>query len=310
MPIINLGQKGKATFNVVKVGKPKGLNIAGCEPITIYDCNYITPVLANNTGNDLENDRSSFLGMFQDWTTSAIFVIQKKTGTTFIDKGTVNDNSYGEWFPQNSFKKKPKYAGFIANWSLILAAWGEGIYRVKITEFNPLNLSGKENFSMEFCLKQFSCFNWENTVRLEWYSNYEIGNINDDKDILDFADINWFNQLRIPNSIFGYPKSSYETQENQHTNGEFEPVTDVQTELYQLTIGLSPAYIHDIIKTYALMSSKLSITDYSSNNPQGIYYKDVKKKSGFEPRWGKQRKCAPVTIELEPRFNNLETFRR
>jgi hypothetical protein len=83
----------------------------------------------------------------------------------------------------------------------------------------------------------------------------------------------------------------------------------VQEETYQLTLGSLPAWVHDIVKTYACMSGSLRITDYSQNNPQKIIEKAVKLTSGYDPRWNKQNKCAPVTLEFKPTFNRLETFR-
>ncbi len=304
----NVGQKTKITYALVNTGTAKSLDIEDCDT-AVNDCNYITPVLASGSSNDLENDKSSVLGMFQSWTTSAIFVLQKKTGGTFIDKTTITDNSYGTWYPQGAFASKPKYAGFIADWKFIRLDFGDGIYRVKVTEINPLYPEGIVKYSMQFCLKEFTCTAPENTVRLDWTNTKKLGDITNDKNILDFGDIVWPSQLRVPNSIFGYPKSIYETEEIQYTNGQFETVVDKQTETYTLTIGLIPSYIHDMLKTNALMSGTLQITDYSSNNPATILQKDVKKKSGWEPRWSKTNKCAPVTIELEPRYNNLEIDR-
>jgi len=308
MALTDIGQKSKIVYALVSTGTAKSLDIVGCES-SINDCDYITPVMANDSGNLLENDRSSFLGMFQDWTTSAVFVLQKQIGGTYIDQVTITDDTYGEWFPQGSFPSKLKYAGFIAYWNQIKSGFGEGIFRMKVTEINPLEPSGIIKYSMPFCLKEFTCTTPENTVRFDWTNTKKLGNISNDKEILDFGDIVWPSQLRIPNSIFGYPKSAYETEEIQHTNGQFETVVDKQTETYQLTLGRIPSYIHDILKTNALMSGTLQITDYSSNNPASILQKDVKKKSGYEPRWTKTNKCAPVTLELEPRYNNLEIDR-
>lgn len=306
MALVDIGQKTKTVFQFVSSGKTTpSFSVEDCAT-TQYNCDYENVVMANDSGLDLENDKSSVLGMFADWTTAAVFVLQKLESGVYVDKNTIVDNTFGEWFPQGSFDSKPKYAGFIAHWALILPVYGVGEYRIKTTQTNPLNPTGQDKFSHPYCLSVFGCGGFDNTVRLEWHQNGKIGSMEKDEDILDFADINWFNQYRIPNSIFGYPKSSYETEEIQYTNGEFEEVTDIQTQTYTLTIGLLPSYLHDIIKTYALMSGTLVVSDYSTNNPTQITNKKVKKSSGYEPRWTKQNKCAPVTIELEPRINNLE----
>jgi hypothetical protein len=305
--ITDVGQKWKETFELVSSGAGLSSPIPeGCDTNTLYDCQYQNVVLANDTGEDIQNDKTPFWGLFQNWTTSAVFTLQKKTGGTFIDKATLNNSDYGVFSPMGTFTDFPKYTGYTIHWSDVLDEFNEGIYRVKVVEINPLNPSGKTSFSVEYCLKTFNCNTWENTVRLEWYSNGKLGNINDDKEVLNFGTLNLYNQLRVSKSIFGYPKSTYEEEEIQYTNGEFERVKYVQTEKYTLDIGRSPSYIHDIIKTYAIMGDNLMLTDYSSNNPATFVQKAVRLKSGYEPRWSKQNKCAPVTIELEPTNNRLE----
>jgi hypothetical protein len=244
--------------------------------------------------------------MFQDWTSAVVFKLQKKVSGSWVEQVTISDDTYGEYYPQGSFASKPKYAGFIVNWQSVLSTIGEGQYRVEVVETNPLYPSGTSKYSMPFCLKEYNCKTAENTVRFDWTNTKKLGDITNDKRILDFGDIVWPGQLRVKNSIFGYPKSEYETEEVQYTNGEFQTVSDKQTETYQLVIGSTPSFIHDMLKTDALMSGTLKVTDYSSNNPGTFVKKDVKKKSGWEPRWKKSSKCAPVTIELQPRFNNLE----
>ena len=306
--IVDIGQSGKETFNLVNTGSSQSLAIEGCD-LTVYNCQFKHVVLANSSGNEFENDKSSILGMFPTWTTSVVFVIQKLQGASWVDKHTVTDNTYGDYYPQGYWTNKPKYAGFVINWANVLAQWSTGLYRIKSTEVNPLNPSGVVKYSLEYCLKEFGCSTPENTVRIEWWNNRKIGSISNDREVLDFSDINWYNQYRLPLSIFGYPTSEYEVEENQYPNGEYEHVKIIQKETYILKLGEMPSYLHDILKTYALMSGTLQITDYSSNNPAQILSKAVKLKSGYEPRWSPSGKCAPVTLELEPRFNNLETFR-
>jgi hypothetical protein len=306
MPI-NVGEKGKRVLYFIDSGANALLTINADCVENLYDCTFITPVLANGNGNDLENDKTPIYGLFQEWTTSVVFVLQKKVGGIFIDKATITDNTYGEYFPQGYWSDFPKYAGFIIEWDSVLNAFNEGIYRLKVTEVNLLNPSGKVSYSQNFCLKEYNCNTSNNTVRLEWYQNGKLGNISNDTEKFNFGNLNLYNQMRLPKAIFAYPKSEYQTEEIQYPNGEFQEVKDIQTETYILTLGLMPSYVHDILKTYALMSGSLTITDYSANNPAMIIRKAVKKKSGYEPRWSKQNKCAPVTLELQPRFNNLET---
>lgn len=298
-----IGQKAIITFNLVDSGSTTPF--PECDD-NKFDCNFIVPVFANASGSELENDKSSILAMFEAWTTASVFVIQKKVGGVWTDQATITDQTYGEYYALGTLDFT-SYAGIVLYWSVILDSFGEGEYRIKLTETNPMG--NVETFSRTYCLKTFGCGGKNNTVRLEWYLNSGIGDIDNDKKVLDFSGLNWYSQIRLPNSIFGYPISSYEDEQIQYGNGEIQNVKDIQEEKYTLTIGAVPAWVHNIIKTYALQSDKLLITDYSANNPQEIIQKEVKRTSAYEPRWIKTSKCSPVTVEFKPSFNRLERFR-
>jgi hypothetical protein len=301
MAIIDIGQRIKQTFSLVDSGTAP--TFTECEN-NIFDCGFMMPVFAGGTG-DLENDKSSILAMFQAWTTAAVFTIQKEEGGPYKDKATFS-NSYGTLYPLGFSTSKPKYTGILIEWEKVLAAFGEGVYRIEIKETNTLG--DKLHYSKPYCLKTWNCELTNNTVRLEWENNRGIGDIENDRNILDFANINWYAQLRLPQSIFGYPLSTYEVSEIQYNNGQQEDYKNVQEEKYTLTTGQLPAWVHDIIKTYACQSQTLRVTDYSNNNPQMLIEKSVKLTSAYEPRWSRQSKCASVTLEFKPRFNRLETF--
>jgi hypothetical protein len=298
----DIGQRIKLTTNLVDSGSTAGF--AECEN-NLYDCGFIMPVFAGGD-NELENDRSSILAMFESWTTDASFTIQKKVSENVFDDVAEFSSTYGEYYPLGSFTNKPKYAGIVIEWASVLT-FGEGEYRIKISETNPMGT--KVSYSKTYCLKEWNCELANNTVRLEWNNNKGIGDINNDRNILDFANLDWYSQVRLPQSIFGYPVSTYEVEEIQYNNGQFEDYKNVQNETYTLVTGALPAWVHNILKTLACQSKNLRITDYSQNNPQRIIQKAVKLTSGYEPRWIRGSKCASVTLEFKPTFNRLEIYR-
>lgn len=303
MPI-DIGQRTMKVFTLAPSGEPPGV-FGFCDDGR-FDCDFMLHVYANGSTNKFQNDKSSLLVLATNFITTIEFAIEKKIGTIYVEQAIITDNSYGEYYAQGDFASKPDYSGIIIYWSLILTAFGVGEYRIKTTQTN--SLGDQISYSKPYCLKEYVCAP-ENTVRLEWWLNNGIGNIDNDREVLDFADLNWYNQIRIPKSIFGYPTSTYEIEQVHYSNGEFEDITNVQTEKYQLISGPMPAWVHNLIKTYAMQGDDLQITDYSPNNPQEIREKRVKIVSAYEPRWTRGSKCAPVTIELEPSFNNLEKDR-
>lgn len=302
-----IGQRTMKVFTLVDSGENSSLP-AFCDDGK-YDCGFVLPAYADASDNDLRNDKYGHYLLGQSWTSSIAFVLQKWDGSSWQDEATMDDDTYGDYFAMGYFESKPKYSGIVIHWKEVLAAHGEGLYRIKTTETIPLG----ENitYSKSICLKEYSCMP-NNSVRLEWWMNNGFGDINNDKRIVDFADCNLYYQVRIPNAFFGYPKDDYEEEEVQYPNGEFQDVTFKQSPRYVLKLngykGL-PAWLHNIIKTYAIPSGTLLITDYSSNNPEEFIQKAVKRASSYEPRYTPYSKCAPVTVELKPRYNRLEKYR-
>lgn len=302
--MIGIGQRSYLITNLV-LGGGDNLTLPECD-LGKFNCPFLQPVFADGSGDDLKNDKSSIIKMFQTWTTAAVFTLQKNEGV-WTDQATITDDTYGEYYSLAYWDEFPKYTGLVIYWNAVLSAFGEGEYRIQVTETNPTG--DFDTYTESFCLQTYNCSAADNTVRLEWYQNNGIGDIDNDRNVLDFGNLNWYSQLRIPHSIFGYPKSSYEVERIDYTNGESQDITNVQTEKYTLTIGLAPAYIHNIIKTFACQADQLFITDYSTNNPQTIIRKSVKLTSEYAPKWFNTSKCAPVKLEFEPKYNRLERFR-
>lgn len=296
------GQRTLQLFTLVKSGDEDDIP-AFCDDGK-FDCDFKIPVFADASGEDLKNDKSSILIMPEDWVSAITFVIQKYSGSAWSDQATISDQSYGEYYDQGDLEGHPTYAGIVLYWSNILSAFGAGEYRIKITQTNPIE--DAVSFSRTYCLKEYNCIATPQ-VRLEWECNDGYGDIDDDKKILDFSDLNWYFQIRLP-GFFGYPVSEYEEDEIQYSNGEIQTIDSVQTETYQLKIGGVPAWVHNLLKSLAMQADTLRITDYSENNPQELKHKYVRRSSSYEPRWKTGSKCAPVTVELKPTNSRLERF--
>lgn len=304
MAITGIGQRTTKNFKLVNSGTVTTLP-GFCEDGK-FDCGFVMPAFADGSTDDLKNDKYSLLVLGQDWVTAIEFVIQKNISSVWVDQDTIINNTYGEYYEMGYYTNNEKYSGVVLYWKEILSAFGVGEYRLKVTQTTPLgdNIS----YSKPTCLKEYSC-DVQNSVRIEWYMNKGIGDPFNDREILDYSDTNWYYQVRIPKSFFGYPKSSYESEQIQYTNGMIEDIVSKEDEKYVLKLGSIPAWLHRTIKSMAFQADNLYITDYSPNNPEEFIQKAVKKASSYEPRYTTGSKCAPVTVELKPAFNRLEKFR-
>ncbi len=303
MPI-SVGQRLFKVFTLVNSGETLSLPTF-CEDGK-FDCNFMIPVFADDGGLELRNDKSSLLAMFQDWVVSATFVIQKNIANVWTDQATITDSSYGEYYDIGDITEQPYYAGIVIYWANVLAAFGSGEYRIKLTEVNDFTTN--ITYSKPYCLKEYGCA-IDNSVRIEWYNNFGLGDISDDTSIVDFTGTNWYNQVRIPQSIFHYISSDYTEEEIQFTNGKFQDVKNVQSERYQLVLGGLPMWMHRILKTYCFQSGEVYITDYSNNAPEEIIGKAVKIASSYPPRPKKSSACWPVTLEFKPTYNRYEQWK-
>ncbi len=303
---------GQLIYKVFTLVNPTvGSGFPTCED-NKYDCPYDIPVITDGTTDEFKNDKSDVFKFSALWTTGIVYTIQKllTEPDTYEDK-SVFSTSYGENFPMGTYPAIPKYSSILIYWTLVYGAWGLGKYRIKIEESTPAGTL--TSYSKPYCLRLWSC-HLHNSVRLEGFINKGIGDIDNDKNILNFSTSNHYMQLRLDKSIFGYPTSTYEVEEIQYPNGQIENVADNQEEKYTLLIGGTygtgvPAWVHNMIKTYYLQADKLLITDYGKNNPQEIVKKEVKRTSAYEPKWTKAHKCATVSVEFKPVYNRLERFR-
>ena len=82
------------------------------------------------------------------------------------------NNDLGEFY--NGFTGQPDYIGFIADWRLIMLAYGVGIYQFK---FDKTIIGANQiDFSIKYYLLPFTNQNADRTTRIEWTQNGSIRN--------------------------------------------------------------------------------------------------------------------------------------
>ncbi len=276
-------------------------------------CNdFVIQVLADATGIALQNDVTGFLYWFDPIVTGATMDLYKYVNgvwtltVTNITSGT----TYGTIKAFGTFvnDEGQNFVGVQLDWQNVLFIWGTGSYKMKVNYTVPV--FGNQNFySHEYCLQTYSPVLADGTVRLEYWLNGVTGDIEDDTKFKDFGNIDWYNSLRVK-GYFGYPKSSYKSDDIEYNSGQRVFVEDSQEPVYTLKLNLLPNFLHEIIRTDFMMADTMAVTDYNSKNNATYIQKYVRKNSGYEPKWYPlQSNLASVEIQLLQAFNNFRKLR-
>lgn len=302
------GEAFKKDFTAIKTGAPEQATIDYVEE-SADRCDFLLPVLAQLVGSDnLKNDVTSVYFGYSDYITGVTLKLYKCDDEVEV----LNVNSWGQFYAYGFHEDEgKKYIGYKIFWQSILldVDLGEGEYYIK-AECTTITGGTFEEESIRYCLKSYTNARADETVRLEWINNGYLGNINNDRDVISYKGLNWYNSLRLPNAIVNREKSEYESEEIQYSSGQIDDVTDEQTIIFDLEIAPIPNFLHKIIKTEALQSDELKVSDYNANNPlKPFLNKDLKRVGGYEPNWQLNAKYSSVTIQLKPKYNNLrKTF--
>lgn len=276
-------------------------------------CNdYVIPVLADATGKATQNDVSGFLWWFDSIVTAATMELKQWNGSAWI---TVVANlqatgSYGTPYLFGFYTngQGQNFIGYKMNWAAVKALIGTGSYKVTVSYTVPV-FGNSTKDSYEYCLQTYSPQLADGTVRLEYWLNGVTGDIEDDTKYKDFGTINWYNSLRV-NGYFGYPKSTYKSDDIEYNNGQRLFVEDEQEPVYKLKLQLLPFFLHEIIRTDFMMADELAITDYNSKNNATYIQKYVRKDSGYEPSWyPMQSNLASVELQFKQAFNRFRKLR-
>lgn len=293
------------------IGQPNGGVVLDLPASTNRCCsNFKFNVIADAASEDaFKNDSNGFLYAFPPVITGASLFLQKDGE----DIETLDDDDFGINYAFGFFTNSngDKYRGYQLSWKKVMDEYGPGCYRVRI--FHEDSFENDYTFySDTFILKQYSPGIADGTVKIEYYLNYLIGDNADDKAIRDFGGEgmeleNWYNALRLP-GWFGYPVSEYEEDVTRYTNGLEVAYKNNQKPELTLQLKLVPAAIHNLMRTDVLQADTVLITDYNSVNAEAWIQKQVRRSSGYAPKWTPGSKLAPVEVKFIQAYNNL--FRR
>src|SRR3990172_7563348 len=240
---------------------------------------------------DLDNDsplRNDFWSMLYEMPTEddfVVFTLQKNNGVGWSDVATLN-STYGTIYNTGIFPDNPLFAGFKLEWNAVLDLQGTGNYRIKVV---GTGLDGNTtDYSPVFCLKEYSQFSADTTVRIQWNNNGYISNSDDDFQLVNFGNINWSQMIRLIGG-FGYTTDEETVVEVAQYSGDalrVDRIRHLNVPKYTFKSGMYPDWIHSILKNFAFKSNSLNFTTYSRLDKHRYSNKEVvKEPNGYNPNY-------------------------
>ncbi len=230
-------------------------------------CPDFLKVFADDSGNYLQNDKSSFLifSILYD----IEFVLQKDCE----DIQTITDSSLGDFYPKdfwsiaNGFSKsQSRYSGLVLDWSLVLSTYGVGNYRI-IVNFKSNGQIISTECGCNFILEIYSDSRADKTIRIRTLQNGYI------MDSFNYLGLNWSQSWRI-DGFFGYPQDKLETDNYLDVNRNLSQIQDTLFKEYTLQTDFIAECFKGIFDD-VLLSNEIYVDDYNIKNAYNLKNVDV-----------------------------------
>lgn len=238
--------------------------------------------------------------------------MQHYTGGAWVDLENLNTNDFGTPYAFGFFidKYQNNAIGYLLQWTDVLNEHGEGRYRVRSTGTILIGGGTVTKYSFEFCLKTYNAYRADGSVRVEWWTSGTIGDVETDLLKRDYGTLNWYNQLRIPNALFGYPTSAFEREFVKYQNGSMVWLKDSQVEEYLLQIGRIDEPFHKYFKFEVMQADEVRVTDYNIGNHLQTQNKYITFVGDYAPEWQTGTQLAKVEIKCQQRYQNANHKRK
>lgn len=276
-------------------------------------CCYDLPVFAELVfTNEFNNDKSSYIQFYSVAFSDVLLELEKFENGSWLKVADLNNDTYGTYYAFGFFEnnQQEKAAGYKIEWSSVLSGLGTGKYRIKTVETNIFGTTNK--YSLEWSLKIYNPNIVNKTTRISWWIRGITGDSNNDKSIRDFGNLNWFNEIRLPKSLFWATTSEYEKEYVKYKNGSQVWIKDERVRSYKFELNAAPNYIHELLSGEVFQADTIMITDYNNNNPSQkqdcspeLIEKFVKLSSSYEPKWNYGNKYASVELTFNNEYQNF-----
>jgi len=279
----------------------------------LNECCYILPALAEigEPTSELKNDKHSVIWFFDNGYTDAEMYIEKLLPNgDWLQFYTLDDNTYGTFYALGFYETiyAEKAIAYQLEWNKVINdSYGTGNYRIRCRA-TLIDSSTQDFTSFEFCLKEYSDYNADNTVRLEWYKNGNSGSLTDDTRKVDYGVLNWYNSIRIPNSYFGKLKPTKTKKTTKYQTGQVVRLSDSDEIEYSLICDRLPLWLVKFINFDANYNSEMYVTDYNSINFETYNKKQITSKTSFNNLSDYDVDVTLIDVEwtYEPAYNNFK----
>ena len=306
-----IGEVIKQDFKLIPVDQTAVQGDVSIPDATLRCC-FIWTVYASLSSTDSDkNDFRSFLKRYNSGVTGVDMWLQKDVNGTFVDQTQLTDDTYGKFYGFGfESKDNESLVGYKLNWRDVLAFDGIGIYRIRF-DVTKVDTSQVDQFSDEYCLKNYHPISADKSLRFEFTNNSIIGDPFDQTRVQDFTNLldgdGWVDQIRIPLGTLTGETSTFEQESVKYSNGNQVDVTQKQEPVYQLIIGKLPYNVHQFIKANVMQADEILITDYTAQNPiRPVVDRSVKLTGNYEPNWTDQAQLVGITTEMTNRFNRYD----
>lgn len=265
-------------------------------------CPFNLEVFADpgSPASTLNNDKSDFYFYGDEIATTAIsIVLQKNTSScgdgTWEDKATISDQTYGQFFAYgnspdflgNTFVDDygKKYTGVFLEWLLVHAAFGVGMYRIKVVYTTGFSGVITNYSDAEYCLHLYDCHKINGTVRIETLTQGLRGTMADKQIQIDYF-TGWNSQIRLK-GIFYEIKPTYVKEYNQYGDSSFNSFKPLIAELnpkFTMDIKPHPGWVDWYLSNNVLLADEILVTDYNLANRKVFIQTPVINEAGVETK--------------------------
>jgi hypothetical protein len=308
-----LGEAIFENFKLIADNPSTTTSVLDLPKFSTSSCCYELPVFAELVyTKDFNNDKSSVIYFYGKAFSDALLELEQYTNGSWVKVADLNDATYGTYYAFGFFEnnQNEKAAGFLIDWALVLSGLGVGKYRVKTVETNIFGTTNK--YSLEWSLKAYNSNIVNKTTRVSWWLSGVTGDSSNDQLKKDYGSLNWYNEVRLKNSLLWSKTSEYEKDYVKYQNGQKVWIKDERTRSYKFELLGAPNYIHELLSGEAFQADTIMITDYNSDNPAmdsdcnpELLEKYVKLSSSYEPNWAYGSKYAKVELTFVNEYQNF-----
>lgn len=275
------------------------------------ECCYELPVFWDDNINDPDykyhHDFSSWIVFCEQSILNVYMFLERWSGSDWEEVQELTDNNLGTYFGLGFITNRldQKAAGYLLDWNKVNDEHGDGEYRIRFDQSYKFGINTAE-YSFSWTLHKWNEIRANETIRVEWNNNGEQGWFG--KRRVDFYGKNFYGQVRLPNSYFGFPKDGLEQEFVQYQDGRQEFKTRTITERYSLEVVKAPATIHKYLQILIRSAYNFTITDYNLNNTESFKDYQCVFISASEPQWSMGTNLATVNYELEEYIKNKTIY--